>query len=123
MLCTPEKPASVTETDTQVKEVHVAAAGDPESQMSAMTTENCVTILQTARVYVIGENTVEATLLFDNGSDRSYVTSSLVKKASLKPVSKVSVTYTPFGGGKSGSHMRNVFNLQTRGVLGEGVRV
>ena len=46
-----------------------------------------------------------------------------IRNVTVKPVSKVSMTYASFGGGKLGSHMRNVFTLQTRGILGEGVGV
>jgi len=79
---------------------------------------NMYTVLQTARVLVCGERTVEATLLFDSGSDRTFITSNLVKRANLKCISSVSMTYAPFGGGKSGRQLRDVYELSAKGVYG-----
>lgn len=48
------------------------------------------TVLQTARVQVHGRTgKVEATLLFDSGSDRSYVSSFLIKRVGPKWVSQL----------------------------------
>ena len=80
--------------------------------------ETNYTVLQTARVFVCGENRVEATVLFDSGSDKTYVTSELVKRAKLKHVSNVNIAYAPFGGGKSGHKLRNVYELRAKGVFG-----
>nr|XP_027223343.1 uncharacterized protein LOC113815478 [Penaeus vannamei] len=54
------------------------------SKCNVLTKTSCV--LQTARVKVFGESGAccEATLLFDTGSDRSYVSSNLVKKVKPK---------------------------------------
>ena len=76
------------------------------------------TVLQTAKVFVYGERIIEATLLFDSGSELSYVTSDLVKRARLRHVSNVNVGYAPFGGGKSGNQMRNVLELKAKGAYG-----
>jgi hypothetical protein len=76
------------------------------------------TVLQTAKVLVCGEKTVEATLMFDSGSDRTYVTTDLVKRAKLKPHSSVDISYAPFGGGKSGIQSRNVYRVRARGAYG-----
>ena len=81
--------------------------------------DNRCTILPTAKVYVSGERgSIEATLLFDSGSDRSYVTNSLVRKVRPKWLSSLNVTYAAFGGGKSNNDARNVYQLRTKGVHG-----
>ena len=60
-------------------------------------------ILQTASVYVClqGRET-KATLLFDSGADRSYVSSALIKRADLEGASAhtCNITFAAFGGGK-----------------------
>lgn len=77
------------------------------------------TVLQTARVCVHGsKGKVEATLLFDSGSDRTYVSSSLINRVGPKWVSSIDIKYAAFGGGKSTSKMRNVYELHTEGVHG-----
>ena len=46
-----------------------------------------VVLLQTAQVEVVGETaTVPVRLLLDNGSQLSYITTSLKSKLNLKPV-------------------------------------
>jgi hypothetical protein len=55
--------------------------------------DNLCTVLQTATVQVTGENgCVECTMLFDNGSGRTYVSSKLVQKVNLKFVSSEPVS-------------------------------
>ena len=59
-------------------------------------------VLPTARVLVHGAHgSVLATLLFDTGSDRTYVSEELVKKVGATWLCSKSVSYAVFGGGKS----------------------
>ena len=51
-----------------------------------------------------------ANVLLDTGSDRSYVTSSLVKKINLVFVQSDHVSYAVFG-------ERNVYSINTRVIL------
>ena len=80
--------------------------------------DNVYTVLQTARVLVCGNKLVEATMLFDSGSDRTYISSDLVKRAKLMPHSSVNITYAPFGGGKSGIQTKNVYKVCAKGAYG-----
>nr|XP_027223346.1 uncharacterized protein LOC113815482 [Penaeus vannamei] len=84
--------------------------------------ENCSPqVNHTARVKVFGESGAccEATLLFDTGSDRSYVSSNLVKKVKPKWVSSEPVSYAAFGGSKSPpGKQSNIFDLQLVGLHG-----
>ncbi|XP_063590241.1 uncharacterized protein LOC134767126 [Penaeus indicus] len=60
-----------------------------------------------------------ATLLFDTGSDRSYVSSNLVKKVKPKWVSSETVSYAAFGGRKSPpGKQSNIFDLKLVGLQG-----
>nr|XP_027222490.1 uncharacterized protein LOC113814643 [Penaeus vannamei] len=89
------------------------------SKCNVLTKTSCV--LQTARVKVFGESGAccEATLLFDTGSDRSYVSSNLVKKVKPKWVSSEPVSYAAFGGSKSPpGKQSNIFDLQLVGLHG-----
>lgn len=75
-------------------------------------------VLQTARVFIQGQNgVVEATVCFDSGADRSYISSRLVKQAGLKWVSSECTRYACFGGSQSASQDRNVFKVTARNRL------
>ena len=66
-------------------------------------------MLPIARVVVHGsKGLVKATLLFDSGSDRSYVSSALINKAGDKWVGSQESAYVAFGGGKSGASHRDL---------------
>ena len=76
----------------------------------------CV-VLPTAAVLVQSRaGPVPATLLFDTGSDRSYVSESLVKRVrgTSQWLGTESVTYAAFGGGKSTCD-RNVWEMSVCG--------
>ncbi|KAJ8027606.1 hypothetical protein HOLleu_32800 [Holothuria leucospilota] len=79
----------------------------------ACTGEHLTTVLQTAKVKVVGRHgMIETTLLFDSGSDRSYVTSDLVKRVRPEWVSAQPQAYAVFGGNKSsGCKLRDVYKL------------
>ena len=73
-------------------------------------------VLPTARVKVRGDKgPVEATVLFDSGSDRSYVSESLVKRVGAQWTDSKRVSYVAFGGGKSSDCVRDVFTLSVQG--------
>ena len=80
---------------------------------------NC-SVLQTAKVHVKGKSgTVEATLLFDSGSDRSYVTSNLVKKVQPQWVSSQPVSYSAFGEQRGGKNeLRHLYKFDLQGIVG-----
>ena len=60
-------------------------------------------VLLTARVKVAGTSgcTTNATVLFDTGSDRTYVSSSLVRKVKPEWVDAQPMAYAAFGTGKA----------------------
>ena len=88
----------------------------PEATLSCALTKQC-TVLPTARVWVQGEKgSVQATLLFDSGSDRSYVTSSLAKRVGAKWLGEQNSSYAVFGGGKSVTCRRNLVQMTVSGA-------
>ena len=81
-------------------------------------------MLQTAWVTVRGrKGTVKAVVLFDTGSDRSYVSSRLVQRVDPEWVCSEPVSYVAFGSSKPGpGKMRNVYEINMQGSQG-GVMV
>ena len=77
-------------------------------------------MLQTAREVVLGKGgqRVEATPLFDTGSDRTYVCDRLVRSVDPVWMGTESVLYAPFGGTESSAEHRDVYHSQstTKGV-------
>ena len=80
------------------------------------------TVLRTAKVKVCGEQgqCVAATVLFDNGSDRSYVSSIFLKKVRPKWVCSEPVSYSAFGNKTTRGHMCNIYDfcIKDRTVIG-----
>lgn len=75
---------------------------------------NC-TILQTAKVQVsTGDgDIVVAKVMFDNGADRTYVSSNFVKRCKPKWITSTPILYSSFGGHSVGKNeQRNVYRLQ-----------
>ncbi|XP_068229312.1 LOW QUALITY PROTEIN: uncharacterized protein [Palaemon carinicauda] len=75
---------------------------------------NC-TILQTAKVQVSGSDgtVVTAQVMFDNGADRSYISSKFVKKCKPQWITSAPMPYSSFGGHSSGKNEhRNVYELK-----------
>ena len=57
-----------------------------------------------------------ANVLLDSGSDRSYVTSSLVKKINPVFVQSEHVSYAVFGEGNKEIGLRNVYSINMQGA-------
>ncbi|XP_066958080.1 uncharacterized protein [Macrobrachium rosenbergii] len=78
-------------------------------------------VLQTAKDKVLGKKVIcEATLLFDTGSDRSYVSSKFVKRVRPKWITSEYISFSSFGGGKaSKSNQCNVYEMSLVGYKGE----
>ncbi|XP_064648538.1 uncharacterized protein LOC135500816 [Lineus longissimus] len=83
------------------------------------------TILPLATVRVRGsQGYTDATLLFDSGSDRSYVSSSLVKRVKPEWVSSEPICFAAFGGGTSAKgQLHNVYNLELSNAAKGAVHV
>jgi len=78
------------------------------------------TVLQTARVKVYGDRGfVDATILFDTGSSKSYVSSSLVKRVNPKWVTSEPNSYSVFGGSSPKRVVSNVYDLKLRSKYDE----
>ena len=88
---------------------------------------SCVTsrasvLLQTAKIKIVGNSGVtEAVVLFDTGSDKTYISEKLVNKINPEWLCSESVAYSAFGSSApSRSEVRNVYNVNldcNNGVL------
>ena len=90
-----------------------------ETKESGVSLTSCSTkqaVFQLAKVDVVTGHgrSVQATVLFDNGSDRTYITSGLVNKVKPTYVTSQKIGYAPFGGRQVKPCQRNVYNLVTR---------
>ena len=79
--------------------------------------EQRCTVLPTACVIVVGKGgqRVEATVLFDTGSDRTYVSERLVRRAEPEWVGSESMAYAAFGGTGSAAEQRDVYRVDMFG--------
>ena len=79
-------------------------------------------LLQSVRVKVHGVGgVVDATVLFDTGSDRSYITTDLVRKVGPEWLDAQPMSYAAFGTGKpSVSELRNIYNVILESSQGSG---
>ena len=92
---------------------HVGMAHSKPRLSQNLLSQTC-SVLQTAKVRVFGETGLsrEATVLFDTGSDRSYVSSNFVGRIKPKWVSSEPISYSAFGGGKSNKgKLCNVYDM------------
>ena len=111
---------TVDNDDNQFNEVTTCSVSNVK-HVNLVKVKSTFTVLQTAKVEIYGkQGIVNATLMFDTGSDRSYVSSEFVKRVKPDWVSAEPITYSAFGGGKSpkGS-MRNIFDLKIKCKHGE----
>ena len=101
--------ASATHSSSTTSFVSVANS-TPPGDMSA---SHPSVALQFARVTVHGSQGVtEATVMFDTGSDRSYVTQDLVNRVKPKWVDSEPVAFASFGSGKpSKTDLRHIFSV------------
>ncbi|XP_064625961.1 uncharacterized protein LOC135486791 [Lineus longissimus] len=93
--------------------------------LSTNTASDMRTVLPVAKVKVkCGDHgfTV-ATLLFDSGSDRSYVSSRLVKKTKPEWACGIPIQFASFGGGTSGNgKIHNMYELEVCGQRGTEIQ-
>lgn len=110
-----------------------AVDGSPEVEQSAVDSLTATSIgdnvanasfLPTACVKVWGGSgvPVEATLMFDSGSDRSYVSESLVRSVKPKWVRNTEVSFSTFGGRRHGNKSK-VFNVGLSGACQQDSQV
>ena len=73
--------------------------------------------MQIAQVVAIGpKGDCKINVLFDSGSDRTYVSEKLVSKLGLKSVGNVSHRYAVFDGEKSSVSIKHVYELELVGL-------
>ena len=88
-----------------VHQVGVAQGGERSARKTKA-------ILQVAKVTVRGpKESHRVHILFDSGSDKSYISQNLVRKLGLKPDGTVYHRYAVFGGGRSAESLRNVYKF------------
>lgn len=106
---------TIDNTSQPVDNLCTKSATHAAASLYNATSSKLCTVLQTATVEVVGADgrTHKAKLLFDNGSDRTYVTRRLVQECQPKWIGSEVSTYSAFGGHKSGKNaLRNIFELQ-----------
>jgi len=100
---------------------------EPEKEREYSVTTQCLTtgenrqstvVMQTLEVEVLGlEGKVRANVLFDGGSDRTYIARDLVKRIGPEFVRSELVSYCNFGGTKPNSEeLRNIYSMELRGL-------
>ncbi len=73
--------------------------------------------MQSVKVLVNGtKGSAEDRVLFDSGSDRTDITTDLVKKLGLTLKSTIDSSYAVFGGGKSACASHNVHAVDVSGI-------
>ena len=91
-----------------------------EKNVTTLTTGGSETsvIMQTLEIEVQGlEGKVRANVLFDGGSDRSYIAKDLVKRIRPELMKSEFVSYCAFGGDKPKSEgLRNIYSMEMRGL-------
>ena len=113
----PQKPSGSTNSDT--KSLRNQDQGDVSHVTHANIGQSVRAILPMAKVKVKGSRgEAEVNLLFDTGSDRTYVTSDLVKKIGPQFRRSECIGFTSFGGGSSSKkELRNVYSLQISSLM------
>lgn len=117
LLCESDsKDASVNEPENKVANNSSSSNSSKTAAAlySANVHQNVVhTALPLCKVMI---NDIPATMLFDSGADKSFVSSTLVKKAKPKFLHKEMVQFASFGGGKSQNSLKNVYSLSAKGT-------
>ena len=77
-----------------------------------------ITVLQTAKCSLINDSNkyISVNILFDSGSDRTYITSDMAKECELKPINSEEIIFNSFGTTKSSKpENKKVYNLKLLG--------
>ena len=92
------------------------------SNVNAVTGATTHALLQIIRVPAEGQTGVSpAVVLFDTGSDKTYVSSSLVKRIDPEWVGSQNMAFAAFGSGKSSRiEQRNIYRVSLQGPEGKG---
>ena len=107
--------------DTDTPQNH-SVSNTTQSKVYSSSSDTNV-LLQTLKVSVKGRKTVKANILFDTGSDRTYVSQSLVDRVQPEWIEQRELSFASFGSKTASSlEKRNVYNLLLQGP-GEMVSV
>ena len=115
-------PRNLPEKSEQNKNEQDKGAGNVGSKDSTLTVGNLVTnkrhvLLQTARAVATNEDgskTCPVRILFDSGSQRSYLTDDLKRKLNLNPIKTETLYLNTFGDSKHERKSCQLFNLNLR---------
>ena len=108
--------SSSTETKTHFSSVHYA-----HSKIS-----NKTTLMQVVKTTILSANgkPVELSVLFDGGSDRSFISGQTVKRLGLKKSHNETLAFSGFGGSGPGPRTkREIYDLGLGGVSVELVEI
>jgi hypothetical protein len=117
LFCGKSKNNQVSKPGTEEEE-QKTNPNNPDKNVSciSMDTRKKAVLLQTAKVKVEGpQGKKEINVLFDSGSDKTYISKEIVNCLQLKPVAFVNHKYTVFGGGKSSTCKRKVVKINMIG--------
>ncbi|XP_068232198.1 uncharacterized protein [Palaemon carinicauda] len=114
LMCGVRLEMNLKKEESEAKEG--AIGSDKPGDVALLTGQggNCA-ILQTGKVQVSGsDGTVfTAQVMFDNGADKSYISSKFVKKCKPQWITSAPMPYSSFGGHSSGKNEhRNVYELK-----------
>ncbi|XP_066956301.1 uncharacterized protein [Macrobrachium rosenbergii] len=75
-------------------------------------------VLQTAKIKVVGyQGIISATVMFDTGSDRSYISKDFVKRVRPKWLTSEYLSFSAFGGGKaSKADLCSIYEVMSLGA-------
>lgn len=88
--------------------------------VSCASTSKSKVLLQTSRVKICGkQGKFDAVVLFDTGSDKTYISKRVIDKINLEWVTSESVAYSAFGSAStSKAELRNIYNVPLQGSNG-----
>ncbi|XP_066958129.1 uncharacterized protein [Macrobrachium rosenbergii] len=101
----------------QVESETVMHVGVAPCESRAKAIKQCC-VLQTAKIKVIGyQGIISATVMFDTGSDRSYISKDLVKRVRPKWLTSEYLSFSAFGGGKaSKADLSSIYEVMSLGA-------
>ena len=97
------------------------ALTDVDTSLVTPNLSTTATVLQTAKIYIkTSTGQVLATVLFDSASDRTYVSSTMVKLCQPKKRCQEYISYSSFGGERANtSRLSSVYDLHLLDMKGE----
>ena len=121
-----KKPDNTQPSDSQSKPPSVDVTNATHSQshtVNSSSSDQSAVLLQTLKVSVKGKRTAKAVILFDTGSDRTYVSQRLVDQVQPEWVEHRDTSFASFGSAQASAlERRDVYNILLQGS-GEQVSV